>query len=235
MDQNIEPAETQYRIKLTRNGPIIVSGGVPLFEFFIRQDGDGYCHGWRQGKKYETAETYALCRCGRSKNKPFCDGSHHLPPEFDGPETASRTPFMEQAGKVIGPELTLAEVPPLCSESRFCQRAGGTWRLVAKSDDDFARRTAIEEAADCPSGRLVLLDKSGKEIEPVFAPSIGVVEDSPLGLSGPLWVRGGIPIESADGFTYETRNRVTLCRCGQSKNMPFCDGRHLEVKFKASE
>ncbi len=233
MDRKVNMIESKYRIKITHNGPIIVSGGVPIFGFYILQDGDGFCHGWRQGKKYETQDTYALCRCGRSKNKPFCDGSHHISPAFDGVETASREPFMDQAGKVIGPELTLVEVPLLCSESRFCQRAGGTWRLVALSDDEAAKRTAIEETADCPSGRLVLLDKSGKAIEPVFEPSIGVVEDSPLGLSGPLWIRGGIPIESADGFTYETRNRVTLCRCGQSRNMPFCDGRHLEVKFKA--
>jgi CDGSH-type Zn-finger protein len=44
-------------------------------------------------------------------------------------------------------------------------------------------------------------------------------------------VSGGIPIQSADGFVHEKRNRVTLCRCGQSKNKPFCDGTHCEVGF----
>jgi CDGSH-type Zn-finger protein len=48
-------------------------------------------------------------------------------------------------------------------------------------------------------------------------------------------VRGGLAIESADGFVYEVRNRVTLCRCGRSKNKPFCDGSHIEAKFKAKE
>ena len=45
-------------------------------------------------------------------------------------------------------------------------------------------------------------------------------------------VRGGIQIESADGFKYEVRNRVTLCRCGKSQNKPFCDGTHAQIKFR---
>jgi hypothetical protein len=75
---------------------------------------------------------------------------------------------------------------------------------------------------------LVTWDKNGKAIEPVFKPSIGLITDPKTGKLGPLWARGGIPVESADGFTYEVRNRVTLCRCGKSLNKPFCDGRHLK-------
>ena len=41
------------------------------------------------------------------------------------------------------------------------------------------------------------------------------------------------PIEGADGEAYEARNRVTLCRCGASNNKPFCDGKHVEINFKA--
>ena len=78
----------------------------------------------------------------------------------------------------------------------------------------------------CPSGRLVETTPSGEDREPAFEPSIGVIRD------GPIWVRGGIPVESADGFTYEIRNRVTLCRCGHSSNKPFCDGSHSAVGFR---
>ena len=53
----------------------------------------------------------------------------------------------------------------------------------------------------------------------------GVVDD------GPLWVTGGIAVEGADGETYEVRNRATLCRCGASKNKPFCDGEHTKIGF----
>jgi hypothetical protein len=74
---------------------------------------------------------------------------------------------------------------------------------------------------------LVAVDlETGEDIEPVFEPSIGLVEDTARGVSGPLWVRGGIPIVAADGETYEVRNRVTLCRCGRSSNKPYCDGAH---------
>jgi CDGSH-type Zn-finger protein len=50
-------------------------------------------------------------------------------------------------------------------------------------------------------------------------------------VSGPIWAKGGITVEAADGFQYEVRNRVTLCRCGASKNKPFCDGTHCSIKF----
>ncbi|MEO7038615.1 MAG: CDGSH iron-sulfur domain-containing protein, partial [Candidatus Elarobacter sp.] len=42
---------------------------------------------------------------------------------------------------------------------------------------------------------------------------------------------GGILVESQDGTPYEVRNRQTLCRCGQSQNQPFCDGKHAEIAF----
>jgi hypothetical protein len=68
--------------------------------------------------------------------------------------------------------------------------------------------------------------KTKKTIEPEFEKSIGLIEDPAVGVSGPIWVRGGIPVESADGKTYKVRNRVTLCRCGKSSNKPFCDSSH---------
>jgi CDGSH-type Zn-finger protein len=234
MGNQYEEKTKKYRIKITRNGPYIVSGKPPLSEQIICHDIEGYAHGWRPGQVFETPVTYILCRCGHSKNKPFCDGSH-FDSEFDGAETASNEPFSTQSKELIGPELTLSEVPALCAEARFCQRAGDTWHLVEKSDNAFARQTAIEEASECPSGRIVLKDKSGSQVEPELEPSIGLVEDSSVGYSGPIWVRGGLPVESADGEVYEIRNRVTLCRCGHSTNKPFCDGSHVAFKFKSRE
>jgi hypothetical protein len=93
---------------------------------------------------------------------------------------------------------------------------------------------AIEEACACPSGSLVAWDKaSGAALEPASEPGISLIEDPGAGLSGPLWVKGGVPGESADGFEYERRNRVTLCRCGLSKKKPFCDGAHIKAGFKS--
>jgi uncharacterized Fe-S cluster protein YjdI len=130
---------------------------------------------------------------------------------------------------IRGPALTLADNKQLCVHARFCMRAGGIWNLVKRSDNQEARDIAIEEACNCPSGRLVIKDnESGKAIEPEFEKSIVIIEYPPRDEHGPLWVRGGIPIESSDGKPYEIRNRVTLCRCGRSQNKPFCDGSHIE-------
>jgi hypothetical protein len=142
-----------------------------------------------------------------------------------GTETASKEPYLVQAKEIDGPALKLTDVENLCASASFCHRTGGIWLLIPQSDNAEAKRIAIEEAGDCPSGRLVVWDKKTKKaIEP--EQSIGLVEDPQVDVSGPIWARGGIPIKSADGKTYEVRNRVTLCRCGKSSNKPFCDSSH---------
>jgi CDGSH-type Zn-finger protein len=216
----------KYKVKVTPNGPYLVSGGAPLSEQLICVNGEKECHGWKEGKRFPVPENYALCRCGQSGNKPFCDGTH-VKVKFNGKEEASRVPYMERSAEVRGPALKLTDARDLCSEARFCHRAGGTWNLTNQSADPEARQKAVEEACDCPSGRLVAWDNEGKPVEPVFEASIGLIEDTQAGKMGPLWVRGGISVESADGAPYEVRNRVTLCRCGKSANKPYCDGAHL--------
>ena len=222
-----ETSNDGFKIKVFKNGPYLVSGGVPLAKQIIGIDAEGYSYEWREGTLYPSQENYALCRCGQSKNKPFCDGTH-IKVNFRGTEMASREPYENQAEKIDGPALELTDVQELCAAARFCDRAGGVWNLTKQSGDSEAKRIAIEEAGNCPSGRLVVWDKEGKAIEPKFEPSIGLVEDPQEGMNGPIWVRGGIPIESADGSTYEIRNRVALCRCGKSSNKPFCDGSHCK-------
>jgi len=207
---------SKYEVKITKNGPYLVSGGVPLSEQMMCIDSEGQCHGWKEGKKYPVQENYALCRCGQSHNKPFCDGTHNKV-QFDGTEEAARSTYVEQASEIVGPGLKLTDAQELCAGARFCHRAGGTWALAKQSGDPDAKQKAIEEACDCPSGRLVAREKNGKAIEPAFKPSIGLVEDIQAGKMGPLWVRGGILIEAADGTPYEIRNRVTLCRCGKNR------------------
>ena len=63
-------------------------------------------------------------------------------------------------------------------------------------------------------------------------PSLGLIEDITLGTSGGLWIRGGIPLKRENGRTYEIRNRVVVCRCGQSANKPYCDGTHASIKWR---
>lgn len=226
-EKSLNQKVNKFKIKVTENGPYLASGGIPLSQQSICVDADNQCHGWKEDKKYPLQENYALCRCGRSEHKPYCDGTH-VKIKFDGTEEAADKPYLEQAMELDGPGLKLTDAEEFCAGARFCHRGGSTWNLTQQSDDPKARQMAIEEACDCPSGRLVAWEKQGKAIEPDFEPSIGLVEDTQAKKMGPIWVRGGIPVESADGNTYETRNRVTLCRCGKSSNKPFCDGGHLQ-------
>jgi len=225
----------QPKVKVTKDGPYIVLGQVPLAQEFVVCSGEGVPLRWERGEAYPLKETYALCRCGQSQNKPFCDGTHTRV-GFDGTETASREKYLEQAETIEGPDLILTDAERLCAVARFCHRVEDAWSHTENSADPESRKIAIEEACDCPSGRLVAWDKkTGKPIEPEFEPSIGLIEVPASRTSGPIWVKGGLPIESADGVEYEPRNRVTLCRCGQSKNKPFCDGTHIDFGFCAKD
>ncbi len=221
-----KPLQNKCKIRVSKNGPYIVTARVPVTQQIIDVDKEGIPTHWRQGNTYQTSERCTLCRCGQSKNKPFCDGTH-VKISFDGTENADNKSHTEQATVIEGPSIRLKDAEILCASARFCHREGGIWNLVPKSSDSKAKKIAIEEACDCPSGRLVVEDKgTGKVYEPNFEQSIALIEDPQIGVSGPIWVRGGIPIESADGKTYEIRNRVTICRCGKSTNKPFCDSSH---------
>jgi len=223
-------------IKVQKDGPYLVSGCLPLQKEIIEEDSRGYSVKWATGKKYKDQDNYALCRCGNSKSKPYCDGSH-IKTGFDGTETATKEAYAKKAEKIIGPEIILTDVGELCFGAGFCHnKAGNVWELTEHSKDKDAKQLAIQEACNCPSGRLVVCDKKTSEpIEPNFKPSISLIEEPGKGVSGPIWVKGGVAIKSSEGTDYETRNRVTLCRCGNSKNKPFCDGHHTSMGFNDEE
>jgi CDGSH-type Zn-finger protein len=219
------------KIKVTKNGPYVVSGGVPLNKAYIVSGADGEPGRWEHGPAGLRRATYAICRCGRSRTMPYCDGSH-VESGFDGTETAA--PALARSGweKTEGPTLDLTFAVEICAAARFCHGSGDAWTNAERSDDPACRAVAVREAADCPSGSLTAWNKDdGEAIEPRYEPSVSIVEDPPRKNSGPLWVKGGIPILSAEGVPYEVRNRVTLCRCGASEYKPFCDGTHCHNGF----
>jgi CDGSH-type Zn-finger protein len=222
------------RITVSQDGPYFVEGGVPLIRAEIVANEEGESVGWRETERIDAGETYMLCRCGRSGDKPFCDLTH-FSVGFDGTETAGHASYAEIAVDILGTGLNLHDARQLCAEARFCDRAGGLWNLVSQCGDPSIRELAIEEAQLCPSGRYVACDPEGTAMEPELEPSVVLVEDPEMGVSGPLFVRGGIEIVDSEGEPYEVRNRVTLCRCGQSTNKPFCDGTHIAAKFRERE
>ncbi|MGO9785851.1 MAG: CDGSH iron-sulfur domain-containing protein [Stellaceae bacterium] len=225
-------SKTGVRVVISKDGPYRVSGEIPLSRQTIVTDEEGGSETWQEGKTFPAQETYALCRCGQSKKKPFCDGTHTRI-KFDGTETASREPYLKQAQLLDGPVLALTDAESLCAFGRFCDPHGKVWNQVARSDEPRIRASFVRQVENCPAGRLVAWDKAaGKPLEPKLPVSIGLIEDPAQQCSGPLWLRGGIAVVAADGFAYEVRNRVTLCRCGQSRNKPFCDGTHAAIKFR---
>jgi len=229
------PAATDEdaHITITENGPYVVAGPLSLSEQAIGVDAAGDSVSWEQLSAYETDDRYALCRCGHSANKPFCDGSHARV-GFDGTETASRRTFEQDAELIDGPTMELADDRPLCAFARFCDGHGGIWKLIGETDRPGERQLVEHHATHCPSGRLVVRDKQRDTVlEPDLDRSIVLIEDPQQNASGPIWVRGRVTIASADGFAYEQRNRVTLCRCGESSNKPFCDGTHAHIGFRA--
>ncbi|GAC1377519.1 MAG: CDGSH iron-sulfur domain-containing protein [Ktedonobacteraceae bacterium] len=225
-------ATPQLRITITPNGPYLVSGGVPLTERYPAMSTYGEPLAW-DPVGAEVAEPplqkkYALCRCGHSQSKPFCDGSHARE-GFDGTLTADRQPSKARRESLVGHNVVLTDEPKLCVHAGFCgTRLTNVWSMIERTNDPEVRARLVEMVENCPSGRLQLESTDGNVIdEPEYTASIATVPD------GPLWVRGGIAVQAPDGFVYEQRNRVTLCRCGQSQNKPFCDGSHVDAGFSA--
>jgi len=216
------------KIKILKNGPYIVTGGVPLYEKIIVPVGDHYV--LQDGRALPQKEKYILCRCGETSSPPFCDGKH-LKNGFDGSEKASRKKYDERAEILKGPDLDLMD-DGRCAMARFCHRdRGDAWELTERSYNPTNKSEAIIGATECPAGRLVAIEKNGFKHELKYEPSIEIVQDPEKGVSAAIFVRGGIQIESEDGHIYETQNSVALCRCGKSKNIPFCDASHLISMF----
>jgi Uncharacterized conserved protein len=224
--------ETFY-IKITADGPYMIYGRPPIDQEIIVKNEEGASWEYRKGLKFDSSqEPTALCRCGASKNAPYCDGSH-VGLRWDPRETNNKRPLLEGAQTFEGPTMILADNEKYCAFARFCDAYGRIWNIVQRAGTEEEKELVRHEAGHCPAGRLVVYDKEKKEVyEPAFEPSIGVIEDPGIRVSGPLWVKGGIRIESADGKSYEIRNRVTLCRCGMSSNKPFCNGAHASIHFK---
>lgn len=218
-------------ITITKDGPYIVQGNVPLSEDAICPSSDGSHLEYHKVRDYDSQETYSLCRCGHSKHKPFCDGTHeHI--DFDGEEVADRRPYLKRADEYPGPKLDLLD-DNRCAFARLCHRNGSdVWTLTEEAESESMERQAVGGSWNCPTGRLEHHnDATGEVYEQQLKPGITVLEDLGEGVSAPLFVHGGIPLISADGTQYELRNRYALCRCGYSTNKPFCDAMHVNAGF----
>ena len=210
-------------------GPLMVTGSVPVVRKSAVHSEHGEPLTWRTSEPLTDRATYALCRCGGSANKPFCDGAHAAA-GFEGTETADDSTYSARANTLGGTGIVVSDDRSICVHAGFCgTRLSNVWKQVAETEESTVRLAVINEIEKCPSGALTYrFEGDESDTEPDLPTQIGVIDD------GPLWVSGGIPVEASDGTRLEVRNRVTLCRCGHSANKPLCDGSHKEAGFTDS-
>ncbi|MDQ1424900.1 MAG: hypothetical protein QOD72_2398 [Acidimicrobiaceae bacterium] len=214
-------------IAAAANGPLRVSGEVPLYRRRTIETEAGEPIAWETVARLETGPRYALCRCGGSANKPFCDGTHYNI-GFESVEAATGT-YSERAKVLGGTQITVRDDRSICTHAGFCgNKLTNVWKSVGGTDDTVVRAQVIAMIERCPSGALTYRLGDDDDVEPLLPQAIAVIDD------GPLWVTGCMPLTASDGTALEPRNRMTLCRCGMSANKPLCDGAHVKADFHDS-
>lgn len=179
------------------------------------------------GQGYSTVHGVALCRCGGSKNKPFCDGTHSTS-GFRDAKTAD--PAKNRRKAYAGKAITIFDNRAICAHAGFCtdglkevfREDASPW--IDADGADVARIIATIEK--CPSGALSYALNGEEAAPPQRAPAVTVTKD------GPYAITGGVELAGVDFGDGASREHYTLCRCGASANKPFCDGSHWEVKFR---
>jgi CDGSH-type Zn-finger protein len=178
------------------------------------------------GEACATVRGVALCRCGGSKNKPFCDGTHGTN-GFRDENTAD--PSQNRRVAYAGKGITIFDNRAICSHAGYC-----TDELAAvfrqRQDPWIDPHGApiekiIATIRKCPSGALSYAVDGVEAPPPERSPMVTVTDN------GPYAVTGGIELAAVKMGEGASKEHYTLCRCGASKNKPFCDGSHWNVGF----
>lgn len=200
------------KITCLSNGPYILDGGK-----LQREDGSALPAG----------NGIALCRCGGSSRKPVCDGTHRRN-GFSDENVADRT--RDRRSAHVGKRITIFDNRAICSHAGFCTDGLKTvFRMNVEPwiDPDAASVEEIVAAIEkCPSGALSYARDGVEARAPVREPAVTIMKDGPYAVTGGIELVGKIFGEGA------SKEHYTLCRCGGSKNKPFCDGRHWHIGFK---
>ncbi len=180
-----------------------------------------------RGDRIDSKPVMALCRCGGSASKPFCDGTHQKN-GFSGANLADRS--ADKRESYAGGSITIHDNRSICAHAGYCTDGlSSVFKLKSEPWIDPAGAAAeaiVETVRRCPSGALSYSLDGIEGADPQREPSIKVTKDGPYevvgsaGLSGQSWAQGA------------STEHYTLCRCGASRNKPFCDGTHWSIGFK---
>ena len=178
------------------------------------------------GEEIEIKQAMALCRCGGSGNKPFCDGTH-IKIGFRSEKGKHRLP--DRGDTYIGKKITIHDNRSVCAHAGFCTDNSPAIFNVEKEpwidpDADDPEKTA-RTLRMCPSGALSYTKDGVLYKDQDREPAIKVSKN------GPYYVVGGIELNDSDGSKPESKEHYTLCRCGASNNKPFCNGVHRKTDF----
>lgn len=174
-----------------------------------------------------TVRGVALCRCGGSENKPFCDGTHGKI-GFRDDNAADSTKNRRET--YVGKGITIFDNRAICAHAAFCtDELASVFRHhdTPWIDPDAAEVSrVIEVIRKCPSGALSYAIDGVEAAPPQRAPMVTVTDNGPYAVTGGIEL---MAVQLGDGASPE---HYTLCRCGASKNKPFCDGSHWDAGFK---
>jgi CDGSH-type Zn-finger protein len=181
----------------------------------------------QSGEACSTVRGVALCRCGGSKNKPFCDGTHGTNGFRDeNTADAAKNRRMSYAGK----HLTIFDNRGICAHAGFC--TDGLKKVFRMNEEPWidADGATVAEIIGtierCPSGALSYVVSGVERKEKERAPMVLVTDNGPYAVTGAIELAD---VAFGDGAS---REHYTLCRCGASANKPFCDGSHWRVEFR---
>ena len=179
-----------------------------------------------KGDDLSTKNVVALCRCGGSSNKPFCDGTH-AKIEFRSENLADGS--KDKRDNYVGRNITIHDNRAICAHAGRCTDGLPTvWRMREEpwiDADGAAVDAIIQTVKKCPSGALSYSIEGVEHHDPDREPMVTVSQNGPYVLTGGI----GLDVPRGEGASTE---HYTLCRCGGSKNKPFCDGTHWHIKFE---
>ena len=179
------------------------------------------------GRPCATVTGVALCRCGGSNKKPFCDGSHGRIGFQDRKQADGR---LDNREDYVGQRITIHDNRGICSHAGYCTddlRAVFKLGEAPWIDPDGATTQEIIDTIDrCPSGALGYTTGDIEPRDPARPPRVTVTKNGPYAVSGGIEL---IDQPMGEGASLE---HCALCRCGASKNKPFCDGSHWRIGFE---